>query len=452
VSAVSVSPPPGPAAVGGLPATSVAPPPTVPLTFLGVAGIGLTAFGVAAVAVAGHAAVAPTAPTVVATVHLAMLGFLASAVLGALHQFCPVVGGRPLRSVGAARLTAVVWAPAVAALVAGFASGHPGVVSTAGVCAFSALVLAAWNLSGPLSTRGRGAPLTGLRWAVGLLVATGAFGAVYAFDRHTGWFVLQPHRVLAHAHLGLLGALGLTYIAVAEKLWPMFLLAHPPGRSPGDGAVRLVPAGVVLLVPGLLLPVRGLAIAGGGVVAAGLAAHLASLAAFLRHRRRRLELLHAFVLAGAVFLVGAAGLGAAAGLAPVSTLWRARLVSAEVIALAGWLGLAVVGHAHKIVPFIGYTALRARGVSRHPDGAPLLFGHLYDARLARAALAGTAGGFGALVAGILAASSALLGVGGVALAATGVVATANLALGPVAVLRSAHRPPSGGPVIEGVPL
>jgi hypothetical protein len=338
----------------------------------------------------------------------------------------------------------------VAALTTGFATGHPALVSIAGAGALTALLLAAFNLSGPLASRGRGASLTGLRWAVGFLVATAAFGVVYAFDRHTGWFPLMPYRVLAHAHLGLLGGLGLAYVAVAEKLWPMFLLAHPPGRSPGTLAVRLIPAGVVMLVPGLLVPLPGLAAAGGVLVAGGLAAHLASLAAFLRHRRRRLELLHAFVLTGAAALVVATALGATAGLAPVSPLWRARLVSAEVVALAGWLALAVVGHAHKIVPFVAYTALRARGVARHPSGGPLLFIHLFNPRTARAALAGSAGGFVALLAGVLAASPDLLAAGGAALAATGALSTANLALGPLRVLRSTARPSPGVHRMEGV--
>jgi hypothetical protein len=428
---------------------SAAPPPDVPLTFLAAAGVGLTVFGAAIAAAAGRAAVAPTAAPVVAAVHVCMLGFLATAVLGALHQFCPVIGGRPLRSVTAARVTAGLWIPAVATLVSGFATGHPAAVSTAGVTAFAALSLAAWNLSGPLSTRGRGAPLTGLRWAVGFLVATAGFGVVYAFDRHTGWFPLMPHRVLAHAHLGLLGALGLTYMAVAEKLWPMFLLAHPPGRSPGALTVRLVPAGVLLLVPGLLLSVGWLAIAGGILVAGGLAAHLAALAAFLRHRRRRLELLHGFVLAGAGALVVGAALGAAAGLLPVGPVWRSRLVSAEVAALAGWLGLAVIGHAHKIVPFISYTALRAGGVSQHPAGGPLMFTHLFDARLARAALGTSAGGFAALLCGLLAASPPVIAAGGAALTVTGALTTANLALGPLAVRRAASRPPARQVAMEG---
>ena len=443
--------PPRPATgATGMPTGATAPPPSVPLTFLAGGGAGLAAFGVAITAVAGRAAVAPTAPTVVAAVHVCMLAFLVTAVLGALHQFCPVVGARPLRSIGAARITAALWLPAAAALPAGFAAGHPRLVSSAGVVALAALVLAAWNLSGPLSSRGRGASLSGLRWAVAFLVATAAFGVVYAFDRHAGWFPLMPHRVLAHAHLGLLGALGLTYVAVAEKLWPMFLLAHRPGRSPGELAVRLIPAGVAVLVPGLLFPVAPLAAAGGLVVTGGLVAHLASLTGFLRHRRRRLELLHAFVLAGAVALLIAMVLGAVAGLAPVTPEWRARLVPAEVVALAAWLGLAVVGHAHKIVPFIGYTALRARGISHHPSGGPLLFIHLCDGRAARLSFAGTVGGFAALIAGVLAAAPFLLGAGGVALAATGLLTTANLAIGPLRALRSTseHAAPAMSPAQE----
>lgn len=448
---VVASVPSRPAPGAGLPATAAAPPPSVPLTFLAAAGVGLCAFGVAAAVVAGRAAVSPTAAPVVAAVHVGMLGFLATAVLGALHQFCPVVGGRPLRSVALARITAALWIPAVTALPIGFATGRSGLVSGAGVTAFTALVLAAANLSGPLATRGRGAPLVGLRLAVGLLVATAAFGVVYAFDRQSGWFPLMSHRVLAHAHLGLVGALGLTYVAVAEKLWPMFLLAHPPGRSPGDLAVRFVPAGVVVLVIGLLIPVPLLATAGGLLAAGGLAAHLASLRAFLVHRRRRLELLHGFVLAGAATLVVAVALGAVAGLAPVSPAWRSRLAAAEVVALAAWLGLAVVGHAHKIIPFIAYTALRARGVSRH-SGGPLMFTHLYNGRAARAALAGTALGFGGLLTGALSGTPALIASGGITLAATGLLTTANLALGPLRVLRSASRPSgSVAHLMEGDP-
>ena len=311
-------------------------------------------------------------------------------------------------------------------------------VSAGGGGAFCGIALAVWNLSGPLSARGKGTTVLGLRLALGFLVLTAAFGVTYAFDRQAFWFGLLPRRVLAHAHLGLLGWLGLAYVAVAEKLWPMFLLAHRPGAHTGDWAVRLLPAGALVLAAGLLIPNQPVAVAGGLLAGAGLASHLASLAGVIRHRRRPLELLHAFVLASAASLIVAAVAGGLAGLAPVSVVWRIRLTSVEVLALVGWLGLAIVGHAHKIVPFIAWSSLRARGVTTGPDGTPLLFAHLFHHPTARLTFATATTGVAAALAGAATGTAPLVRLGGVALAATGVLALANLGLGPRRV--AAHHP------------
>jgi hypothetical protein len=418
------------------------PPPGVPLVFLAAAGAGLVGFGVALALVASTAVVAPSDPKVVAVVHLGMLAFLSTAVLGAMHQFAPVVAARPLRSARVAYATAAVFVPAVWILALGFATGHPALVSAGGAAAFCGIALAVWNLSGPLSARGKGTTVLGLRLALGFLVLTAAFGVTYAFDRQAFWFGLLPRRVLAHAHLGLLGWLGLAYVAVAEKLWPMFLLAHRPGARTGDWAVRLLPAGAVVLAAGLLIPNKPVAVAGGLLAGAGLASHLASLAGVIRHRRRPFELLHAFVLASAASLIVAAVAGGLAGLAPVSVVWRIRLTSVEVLALAGWLGLAIVGHAHKIVPFIAWSSLRARGVTTGPDGAPLLFAHLFHHPTARLTFATATTGVAAALVGAATGTAPLVRLGGVALSATGILALANLGLGPRRV--AAHHPQREG--------
>jgi hypothetical protein len=367
-----------------------------------------------------------------------MLAFLTTAVLGAAHQFGPVVGRRPLRSVAVARVTLVGMVATACLLPTGFALGPEALVAAGGITGAGAVALAAWNLSGPLTSRDGGVPLAGLRLAIGFLVATVAFGLVYAFDRQTGWFPLLPNRVLAHAHLGLVGWLGLTYVAVAEKLWPMFLLSHRPRPRAGAWAVGLLAVGVPVMATGLLLAVRTLVWLGGVAAAAGLTCHLASLAAAVRHRRRALELLHGFLFASAAFLLTAIVLGAAAGLGDVSPSARSRLVAAEIAALVGWVGLAVVGHSHKIVPFIVYTALRTRGITTAPSGRPLLFGDLFHHGAARATLATAVAGFAAAVVGILAAAPAVVAAGGGALALTGALATINLAAGPRRAIR--HRP------------
>lgn len=415
---------------------SVVPPPSVPLTFLLLGGIGLVAFGLAVWFAADHAVVAPTYPGVVSAVHVGVLAFLTVSVLGAMHQFAPVVSRRPLRSVWVARASLVGLVIGAWMLPSGFAHGPESFVTVGGLVAATGVALAVWNLSGPLSARGGGVPLNGLRLSTTFLVITVAFGVVYALDRQAGWFPLYSHRVLAHAHLGLLGWLGLTYIAVAEKLWPMFLLSHRPRATSGAWAVGLVASGTAVLAPGLLFAWPVVAWVGGLVAAAGLIAHLFSLYESIRHRRRALELLHCFLIASAVMLTAALVIAAVAAAAPVSTVTRNRLVAAEVAALLGWLGLAVAGHAHKIVPFISYTRLRARGIERSPEGRPMLFEDLADRRLGWCALVLIAAAFVAGVPALLIGSAGLLAAGGAALAVGGLVATVNLTSGP---LRAARR-------------
>src|SRR3546814_19944415 len=102
----------------------------------------------------------------VAAVHSAMLGFLSTGVLGALHQFAPVVGNRPLRSTRAAAVTMALFLPGVWTLAGGFAHGPSWLVPAGGITATTDILLAAWNRSGALSSKGQGVPLAGLRRSV----------------------------------------------------------------------------------------------------------------------------------------------------------------------------------------------------------------------------------------------------------------------------------------------
>ncbi|MGI8451478.1 MAG: hypothetical protein ACR2MP_30690, partial [Streptosporangiaceae bacterium] len=289
-------------------------PPSVPLSFLAAASPGLAACGAALAWARNAAAADPTADPVVAALHLGVLATLSMAVLGALHQFTPVVTHTPLRSVRLARATFVTWLAASWLLPLGVAAGREDVVEAGGGLAAVAIALLVVNLWAALLVRGKGSAVTGLRLAVTGLVVTACYGMIYVADRRGNWFDLTGHVVLAHAVVGLFAWLGLTYVTLAGKLWPMSLLANFPGRRrPGTLAVWAVPAGVALLSPGLLLGVAGLAWAGAAVLAGGLAAHLASLLAHLRDRRRRADLFLAFVVTSAIWLLAGAGLARAGG-------------------------------------------------------------------------------------------------------------------------------------------
>jgi hypothetical protein len=421
--------PAGPRAPAAVPFGS-APPPSVPLTFFAFAAVGLAAFGMVLILGASSVAAAPRGSAALSIAHLGLLVSATVAVAGALHQFAPVVGARPLRSARVAYATAAMLWTGAMVLGGGFAHGPEMLVPLGGALAFTAVAATAWNVSRPLSGRSKGVPVAGLRISVAYLVVTASFGIVYAFDRTHGWFPLLSQRVLAHAHLGLLGWLGITYVSVAEKLWPMFLLAHRPRARSGAVAVGGLAAGVAALATGLLTETRAVVLAGAAAVVVGLGAHAVSLVSVIARRRRRLELLHAFVLASAGSMITAVVLAAIAGFGEVTTETRERLVAAEVAALFGWIALAVLGHLHKIVPFVTWRMLRARGVERRPNGKPLLFADLYAPRIARGSWVVAVTAVAALVIGLATASPGLLVLSGGAFAAVAVLVTANLTITP----------------------
>ena len=411
---------------------------------MALASLGLIGCGAAWIWAAGPAAADPTADRVVAAAHMGMLATLSMGVLGAIHQFVPVVTGRPLRSVRLAYLALALWVLGAWLLPIGFATGVEGLVEAGGALAALALVVIVANLSAPLAARGKGHPVTGLRFALAGFVGTACFGVVYVADRRGAWWDLTGHVVLAHAIIGLFAWLGLAYVAVAEKLFPMFFLAHVPGRRvAGRLAVWALPAGVSLLSPGLLFGVVPAAAAGAAGVVVGLGSHLVSLAAHTRHRRRPPDLHLLFVLTSALWLPVGAGLALAAVLVMGNDHHLGMAVAAaSTAAFGGWLLEALIGHAYKVVPFIGWAALRSHGIDKN-GGKQLLFGDLYRHGWAVADYVAVTAGIGSLCVGLASSSPSLTEVGGALLALTGLVAAANLSVRPLRMLRRGPVASSG---------
>jgi hypothetical protein len=384
------------------------PPPSVPLSFLAAASLGLVACGVAWIWVRSAAAADPNSDPAIAAVHFGVLAALTMGVLGATHQFTPVITGRPLRSVRLARATFVVWLAASWALPLGVGFENVGVTAASGALALVGLVLLAWNLAAPLSVRGKGAPVTALRLALLGAAATSLLGAAFVGDRQ----------------------------GVAQKLWPMFMLVHLPGRRrAGTVSVWATWLGAAVLAGGLAHGAPAAEWAGAGVLGVGLGAHLVSLWAHLRHRRRKADLHLLFVATAAAWLVVAAGLAlAGALLLPHHYRLGVALVAAAMVASGGWLLEALVGHAHKVVPFIVWSLLRSAGARNGPSGKPLMFADLYHHGWAGATYGTITSGIAALCAGLGASWTPAMAAGGALLAATGVLAAANLSARPLHLL------------------
>jgi hypothetical protein len=173
---------------------------------------------------------------------------------------------------------------------------------------------------------------------------------------------------------------------------------------------------------------------------------LLSLAAAFRGRRRSLELPHLYVIAASVALVSALALGTVAALAPLETATRVRLTAAEVAALFGWLTLAIVGYAHRIVPFLHWRAQRERGGPRQPPGAPLLAARLYSRSIAYTAAGVCAIAVVTLVVGVAAGSVTALRVAGWCFAAVAVAIAVDFTVTPRQVAATAPVADPAGPV------
>ncbi len=428
--------------ISGLPGAlgSAVPPPIVPFRFFIACGLGLIGFGIALAFNAGPVINNPTGHQVLAVVHLALLAFLSTLVIGALHQFGPVLGSKPLRSIKWATLSFWLFVIGSWGLPLGFATGVSVLVSISGAIVVCGVAIIIWNLSAPLSSKDKSVSATGLRWSLTFLVITVFFGMLYALDRENNWFLLVPHIVLAHAHLGLIGWIGLSYVAVSEKLLPMFLLAHRPTPGPGAWAVRLIPLGLFILAPGLVLGISWIVAVGAIVLIGGLTAHLGSLFDYIyKRRRRKFDFYQGFLLASASFLVLAIIFGLIAALAHASTSLRTHLVEDEIISLTAWLSIASVGHLHKVIPFINWGLLRSKGLATRQGGKQLLFADLFESKIAWISLVGLVLSFVLLDASVVTTISQGIVISGVFLSLVSLITMWNLGLGPKRALRDENK-------------
>lgn len=159
-----------------------------------------------------------------ALTHLLVLGFLASAMIGALIQILPVVGGVQLpRMQLTASAVHFLLALGTAALVAAFLLAQPLLFKLALLFLGSAFLwLLVVSVIGVWGVPGASATLWAVRLALLALLTTVVLGATLASA--FAWTFGLPLVDLTnlHARWGLLGWVGLLTIGVAYQVVPMF--------------------------------------------------------------------------------------------------------------------------------------------------------------------------------------------------------------------------------------
>jgi hypothetical protein len=288
---------------------------------------------------------------VIATAHLFTLGWITTSIMGALYQFLPVALGQPIRSVRLAHLTFALYAPGLAAFVAGLATGHSAIMLAGAATFGSGVLLFVGNLAATLRrSENRDVTWWALAGAATFLLVTLGFGLALAGNLR--WGYLGGGRFAAvgvHLHVAIAGWMLLVMVGVAHRLLPMFLLSHGAGDGFAKAAVVLVAAGagvLAVLHHGPPLVSRWLPAA---LLAAGFVCFLAQARSFYRHRRRPALDPGMRLAAGALGLLATALLFAAPVVLGVA---GARLSTAYVLVLLLGISLFVAAHYYKIVPFL----------------------------------------------------------------------------------------------------
>ena len=333
------------------------------------------AFAHAALVVAlGRALVAPEDLTTfpsssrfVGYVHLLTLGFLASAVYGAIYAFAPSVLRLPLAERRLDLAAFVLHAAGTMAMAHGLAAAGPWHAAVGGTAAFLggvwilgrlALGLPACRV--PLGTR----VLIGS--AAGFFLLGGGLGVLFAWARIFGLpaGLERSAVVAAHAHLAAFGWLTGTLFGFGSRMLPMLFAARPGAGRDLYWIAALHAAGALGLGASILLTpslVPWFAV----VAALAVVAFLAHGAALARRRVRPATFRRGFdptpvhaVLALAA-LAAATALGVLLAWFPEDLALRRAIVPYGILVLLGFLAQMVFGVAGLLAP--AYAWIRRHG-------------------------------------------------------------------------------------------
>jgi hypothetical protein len=306
-------------------------------------------------------------PWVLAGVHLTTIGFLTVIIMGALHQFVPVLTKTELASQGWSGVSLGSIVVGLAGMVLGFLALPGGVIAentwllpAGGALVVAGAVIAAINLGVTLK---RAWPWQLPAWLVasGLfyLVVTVLAGLVLALSLTVPQLFTQSQLMVignrgleSHIVGGVIGWLTLTVMGVSYKLLAMFTLSDEHRGLLGWIAYIAAAVGItetwVCRWAGLNIPAN----IGWFVTLAGLSMYLLDMRRLYQQRKRRhLELNARYgvipLMILAVLIVGSLNV--------LFDSSRSRLdVALVFLALYGWLGGMALTQLYKIIPFLAW--------------------------------------------------------------------------------------------------
>jgi hypothetical protein len=315
-----------------------------------------------------YPAVSAGAPSTLAVVHLLTIGWLTILILGALHQFVPMITAHAAASDLAALLPLIGIGVGLAGMEMGFTALSGALPANAvvglpvgGVLVLLSVTVAAATLAPPLwQTRPIALPARFVLAGLGFLLATCGLGltfaAVLACPTVFPWGQFLSAGLRAHVVGGLVGWFTLTALGVSYRLLGMFMLAPDDRGRVGHAAFLLTAGGLAIawlasLAQMLDTPALStLMVMGEALAAVGVVLYLCDMLRLYGARRRRALELHSVAaaaalgaLAVATVLLIAADLTSSLGDVAAPALY---------LLVFGWLSGLALGQLYKLVPFL----------------------------------------------------------------------------------------------------
>jgi hypothetical protein len=354
-------------------ARETSPPFRVPLPFFG--------FGIGSLLLAGYGFLTNSeiltqghqSPAVVSLVHLWVLGFLLSIVMGALYQMVPVVLETSLYRVDLSEFHCFCHIVGISGMVYFFSQWNIKQVGHFGSLLLLGMLFFAYNIFRTLIQMKRFHPVALFVFcSVGWLLCTMFFGLWITIGKF--WPDLFPvswrsGALAAHAHLGLLGFFINLIVGVSYRLIPMFCVSEIQSIARVWISFVALQLGTAWIFLSTALQEESFQLVSGLGVAVGFLFYFWELMAILMKRKRK-NLdggLKAFV--GGVFcLLPAIVLGVlivTANSESVEDLEALKKSYAIMVAI-GVVGLSVIGMFNKIFPFLVWYHLYGPWLGKSP--------------------------------------------------------------------------------------
>lgn len=307
-------------------------------------------------------------PTTLATVHLLTIGWLTVLMLGALHQFVPVITARGEIPGTSALVSLIAIVLGLGGMEAGFLTLDGGLplgtliaLPLGGTLVLMGVAIAVVSLSRtfwqarplPFSARFVVAGLVFLVIALGMGIV---LGCAFSSPELVSWSGVFSNGLRLHLLAGLVGWFTFTAMGVSYRLLTMFTLAPEERGRLGAAVLILSIAGLVAtwlldLASVLGAPIPHIALIGAAAATGlGIVLYLVDMARLYRARRRhKLELNTGMALPA----LGALALSILiAGYLAIGGITETALGALGYLFLFGWLSGLALSQLYKIVPFL----------------------------------------------------------------------------------------------------